>query len=257
MQAVLREPLLWFFAVAGLLFALGVHTRSAPAEVSVGQVEAALAARLGRMPTEAERAAELEEASIREALVLEARRLDLADDDPIVRRRLVQKMELLAEDLATLDPPDEAALAAQLAAHPERYRRAERRTVRQVFLPEGADAQDVLRRLAAGAAPGRLGGPFVGGLDFTLHTEAELARRVSAPVARAAFEAAPGVWVGPVGSVHGRHLLLVEAVAPGGPASLDEVRAEVRRDLEVARRDEARAAVRRRALRLHPVVVTE
>jgi peptidyl-prolyl cis-trans isomerase C len=261
MQALLREPLLWFFAAGALLF--GLHRALAPggpATVSRGQAQAALHARLGRAPEAAELAAELEEAAAREALVLEARRLGLADDDPIVKRRLVQKLEALAEALATLDPPDDAALAAQLAAHPERYARPERRTVRQVFLPAPAgeaEAQELLRRLVAGEDPARLGGPFLGGLRFEAHDEAALATRVTGPVARAAFTAPVEAWWGPVASVYGWHLVRVEAVQAGRPGTLAEVGQQLRTDVEVARREAARAALVARARARHPVVVTE
>ena len=257
MQRLLREPLVWFFSLAGLLFALfGARAPLDPVVVSRAQVSAALAAKLGRAPSAAELEAEVALVAEREALVLEARRLGVADDDPIVKRRLVQKMEQLAEDLATLRPPDEAALAAHLAADPARYARPERRTVRQVFLPEPAterEAQAVLQALAAGADPGRLGRAFAAGAHFAAHTEAELGRRVSGPVAAAAFAAVPGRFVGPVRSVYGWHLIRVEAVEAARPAALDEVRAQVRRDLEVARRDAARVEARLRARARHPV----
>jgi hypothetical protein len=56
-----------------------------------------------------------------EMAVREARALGLDRDDAIIRRRLAQKVEFLADDLGSLPEPDDAALAAHLAAHPDRF----------------------------------------------------------------------------------------------------------------------------------------
>jgi len=255
-----REPLVAFFAAALGLFAL--HGARAPSEggaivIRRAEVIAAQTARLGRAPTEAELAVSIDRRAETEALVREARRLGLADEDPIVRRRLAQKMELLAEDLATLEPPSEAELRAQLEAEPERYAAPARRSVRQVLLRDEAAARDAAARLAEGAEPGTLGRPFAGGLWFPARTEAQLASVLSAEVARAAFEAAPDTWVGPVKSVFGWHLLRVERVWASGAPELSNVRERVQADVERARRGRAKDDVRAKARARYSVEVVQ
>lgn len=253
-----REPLVAFFGVALALFALHGARASDPARIVVSRAEVLRAqrARLGRAPTEAELEGAIARAVESEALVREARRLGLAEEDPIVRRRLAQKMELIAEDLAALEPPSDEALQEHLSSHPERYRRPERRTVRHVFVEGGeAEAQQILRQLQGGAAPEGLGRPFAAGRVFRARTEAALGRILGADVARAAFVADEGAWTGPARSVYGWHLLRIESVAPGGSPPLEEVRAEVERDLERARRAAARDDVRARAVERFEVEV--
>ena len=70
-----------------------------------------------------------EEVFYREAL---ARGLDR--DDTIVRRRLRQKLEFLADSLAELVEPTEAELADWLAEHADDYGQAPRLALRQVYV---------------------------------------------------------------------------------------------------------------------------
>ena len=90
-----------------------------------------------------------EEAAVREAMAT-----GLDRDDTIIRRRLKQKVDFLAEDRVDSSPPTEADLAAWLAAHPGSYRVEERIALRQVCLtPEKrgglARAEDAARAVAA------------------------------------------------------------------------------------------------------------
>ena len=68
-----------------------------------------------------------------EVFYREGRAAGLDRDDFVIRRRVRQKMEFLAEDMAAAEPSDEQ-LAAYLASNPERFRTEDRLTFRQVFL---------------------------------------------------------------------------------------------------------------------------
>src|SRR5262249_16097071 len=74
-------------------------------------------ARSGRPPTSEELAGLVEEHVKEEVLYREALALGLDKDDTIVRRRLAQKMEFLAEDVAALRDPSVDALKAWFAKH--------------------------------------------------------------------------------------------------------------------------------------------
>lgn len=87
-----------------------------------------------------------EEVYYREALALGL------DKDDLIRRRLRQKMEFIANDLAPQAEPSEAEQAEFLARHPDRFRVEPRFTFRQVYLnaKRRGDAlkQDAARLLA-------------------------------------------------------------------------------------------------------------
>jgi hypothetical protein len=155
-------------------------------------------------------------------------------------------MEFIAEDLAATADPTEADLAAYLARHPDAFRQDRQLTFRHVYLnPEKHGDQleaDVAKLLvdlkAAGAAAdvSTLGDPTL--LERAFRNEAQ--RRVEATFGTefsTTLASLPlGDWAGPVRSAFGTHLVLVEHRTEGRVATLDEVRPQVRREWENARR---------------------
>ena len=90
------------------------------------------------------------------------------------------------------------------------------------------------------AARGR-GDPFLLPRDLPLHSEAELAGRLGPEFSSAVFEAAAGVWSGPIASAYGHHLVFVVERLPARRSTLESVRGEVR---EALRSERARVAER-------------
>lgn len=269
---LLREPLVHFFALGALLF--GVHHLLAePRRITVtAQIRAGLASdhqrRTGMPPTAAEAEALVSAYLDDEVRYREALRLGLDRGDIVVRRRLIQKLDLLAEAEAELPAPgaarsgvgssasaaaapETAQLAAYLAAHADRYTVPPRFSLVHVYVshdPPGTDpaarAADLLRRLRAGAAPTGLGDPFLRGAEFNERSESDLSGLFGPTLAAAIPTLTPGQWSGPLRSSYGLHLVLLRSRTPGGAATLAQVYDEVRRDWE---RD-ARQAARRAAL---------
>jgi len=143
MKKLLREPLLHFLLLgAGLFGAYAVLNRNQPAAqneilVSAGQIEtlAATFAKIWqRPPSEQELKAQIDAYVKEEMLSREAIALGLDKNDTVIRRRLQQKMEFLAEDFAAASDPTEAELADYLAKHPDQFAEEPRFTFRQVFL---------------------------------------------------------------------------------------------------------------------------
>jgi parvulin-like peptidyl-prolyl isomerase len=176
--------------------------------------------------------------------------MGLESDDPVIRRRLVQKLEFLTDDLAARRDPTDADLQAWLDANPETYALAPKVAFRQVFLsPDGrgealaADAEATLAALAAGTPPEDVGDPILlpGAMPATPLPQIEASFGPEIPGALAAAE--PGTWFGPVRSPFGAHLLIVDDRIAGGAPSLDQVRAAVERDWRDAERREARQAL--------------
>ena len=160
----------------------------------------------------------------------EARALGMPASDLVVRRRLVQLMEhRLAEEL----PPDEAALRAYVAAHPERYGVPERLRLRQVFFsadrPEARGrASAAMARLAAdsGIDPSALGDPsLLTAPSAVPQDETQLARRYGAAFAAALRGASAGRWLGPLPSAYGWHLVRIDERLPATAPDFAAVRA--------------------------------
>lgn len=249
-QAVGREPLVHFVVLGGALFALHAWVaRPPPSAIEVlpafvDGLRAEQAERTGKPPTEDETRSMIERYVDDEVLYREALALGLDRGDVIVRRRLVQKMELLAR--ASVREPSEAELGEYLKAHAERYGAGAAVTFRHVFVSRdrhGAAAAErageLLAELRAGADPAKLGEPFVAGATFARRTRGDLDTGFGGGFAAAAFAAPVAEWSGPIASSYGLHLVLVSARDPGRVPELSEVLARVREDCSNERREGA------------------
>ena len=107
MRAWRHEPLVHFLGLGALLFILnGVFGNSAPVDptITVSEPEIArlaqlFAAQWQRPPTREELDGLVEQQIREEVLYREAVAMGLDQNDTIVRRRLVQKLEFLSQDL--------------------------------------------------------------------------------------------------------------------------------------------------------------
>ena len=263
LRAIAREPLVHFVVLGAAMFVVYGRVARPPPERVV--VPAAFVKalgeehreRTGRTPDAEEERRLVARFVDEELLYREALALGLDRSDLIVRRRLVQKMELLAR--ARVREPETGELAAFLAANEDRYRAAEVVSFRHVFVSRerhgagaGADvvkkkAEELLAALRDGADAGALGDPFVLGASFARRTRGDLETAFGATFAVGALEAPPGEWSGPISSTFGEHLVRVEQRAGGRVPELAAVRSRVREDLLRERRE---AAVREEIARL-------
>lgn len=255
-RTALRSEPLVHFALAGLLL-FGAHAAlSSPAgdplvvdRARVDATAGALARRHGRPATAAEVAAALRTELDEDRLYHEALALGLDRDDPIVRRRLIQKLRFVHEDLATTDLPDDAALLALRDADPARYTIPERLAVTHVLAatgrhPDPRAAASALRdSLLAGADPSGLGDPCVHGQRFAARTRAAYAGMFGDAFANALEDMPDGTW-SIVPSSFGWHVVRVDVRTPPTLPDLAAIRPRLHADWEAARRDDgARAAL--------------
>lgn len=253
LRRLIREPLFHFFVLGGLLFVLyATLNRGAmrsPDEILVDQarldaLEAVFERTWQRPPTDAERR-QLVDGWIREeVLYREGLAVGLEQDDTVVRRRVVQKMQFMSEGMATSAAPDDAALEAWLQAHADAYRLSPRYTLEQVYFDPRRHGEDLQARIDTALAALRDGrGHGVG--DTTLLPKRmegasadEYQRIFGGGFAEGLASLPEGEWAGPVGSGYGQHLVRIESRTPGRMPSLAEVRPQVERDLTRARSDE-------------------
>ena len=244
-STILREPLLHFFAGGTLLFLLYGFINSedlnSPGEIIVDDAGVtALVASFERTWQRPPNAAELkglvdnwvrEEILYREGLAM---RLD--ENDPIVRRRIAQKIEFIAEGLVE-SRPETADMQDWLDENPDTYRIPASYTLRQFFFDPSqhgetliADIEDARAGLASGKVA-EAGDPTM--LPATLEdVDEDVAGRIFGKAFAASLEhLSAATWVGPVESDFGQHLVYVEAVEPSRLPTLDEVRREVERDM--------------------------
>lgn len=256
------EPLVAMIAVAALLFAADAGLRDEEPrsgygddrriEVGAEYVEALgrdYHARLGRPLTADEVRGAIDQSIDDEILLREAYLLGLDRGDPIVRRRLIQKMKWTHEALATVRPASPAELERWRQEHPERYTRGPGRRVRQVFL--GNHERAAVKTLAALASPetdpSSLGLPLAVGHDLGWRPDSDLVDLFGEPFVDELGAREPGIWLGPIRSRFGWHIVWQADVRAAALRPLGEVRPQLESDLRRARRD---AAVRRELARL-------
>jgi PPIC-type PPIASE domain len=254
---LLREPLLQFLALGATLFALyglaGTRSADAPEKIVVS---ASRVANLGdgfartwrRPPSEQELQGLIEDYVRDEVFYREGRAAGLDRDDIIIRRRVRQKMEFLAEEMSVPEPSD-AQLAAYLASNPERFRAEDQITFHQVFLSatrransiesDNKQVGSVLAR-ADGAVDARaLGDPFLLGEEFRGVSPSKLTSIFGEDFSKQIATMEAGRWQGPVSSGFGQHFVFISERISGGFQLLDAVRPAVRREWANAQRLEA------------------
>jgi hypothetical protein len=246
-RRLLREPVLHFLLIGIAIFvAYGLIAprgkEGARILVTQGVVDALVRehqARWQRPPAGRELAG-LVDAYVRdEILYREGMAMGLDRDDPVIKRRVRQKLEVVAEEQQARDAPTDADLAAYLAQHADRFVRPGTISFEQIFFPVTAKAAEVeaARRSAArGTDPARLG------QSSMLPPRAEnvpldlAARDFGSEFATGIAKLPLNEWAGPVRSGFGLHLVRVTARMPAVVPALDDVRAAIAREWENERR---------------------
>jgi hypothetical protein len=256
-------------ALFGLFSMVAKKDAEAPTKIVVSAPRVAtLADRFARTwrrpPTEQELQGLVEDYIRDEICYREGRAAGLDRDDVVIRRRVRQKMEFLAEDMAAAEPSDEE-LASYLAANPERFRTEDRLTFRHVFLSAtrrgsalDGDAREIAKTLTGTSAPvdpAAIGDPFLLGDEFREMSQGDVTRMFSEGFARQLSAVEPGRWQGPIPSSFGAHFVFVDQRAKGSLPPLDAVREAVQREWLNARRIEAEEKLYRTLRDRYQIVV--
>jgi len=262
MRAWRREPLVHFLGLGALLFILnGVFGNSATvgptitvSEPSIARLAQLFTAQWHRPPTRAELNGLVEQQIREEVLYREAVAMGLDQNDTIVRRRLVQKLEFLSQDLVD-DDAAESDLRAFFEDNAASFEEPAILTFSHVYFnPDRhgdslrGDAELLLADLRAGSAGdvAELGDTFLLPLHFAQRSQREVAGLFGTAFAAELATLEVGSWQGPVASGYGLHLVLlqerVDAHLPEFGAVRDKVRNEY---LNMRRRDADEAMYQR------------
>jgi len=251
-KRLLREPLLHFALLGAALF--GAYRLVAPkgsdaaaVVVSSGQIVAMAEQFRGtwQRPPTREELQQLIDARVRdEVLYREGVALGLDRDDPVVRNRVKQRVELLTEEALTAEPTD-AELQAYMDAHREKFERPGAVSFEQIYFDparHGAAIEAEARR----AREVLQGGGTIRGdatmlpprMDEALPIDVQTA--FGAAFAEAVRGLAVGAWSAPVKSAFGCHLVRVTRRTKARSPTLAEARDAVLREWSRARTAEAK-----------------
>jgi peptidyl-prolyl cis-trans isomerase C len=258
-----REPLLHFILIGLVLFAgySVLHPKSEATSESnrivltpddLVQMSVTWLAQ-GRAPPTPEQMQNLIELKVREeVLSREAIALGLDKDDTIVKRRLAQKMEFLAEGAAVDNDPSADTLRAWFKDNEQRFALLPRVSFHHLYF--SSDRHDEHAREAAVHALGEvagkpgdskdaaaLGDPFMYQDYYGDRSFDELAKLFGLNFARALVSLKPGSWQGPVESGYGWHVIFVDSSTPGRVPAFEEIEQDIKSDWIADQRMQAKA----------------
>lgn len=262
MRSFLRQPLLHFCVLGGLFYAW-VHFAAPVADDDARTIlvdrdvlltliqrrtqifdPAYAAAKLDAM-TQQERALLIQDYVEEEALFREAEQLGLGEQDYVIRRRMVQKMDYAASSLGEPLALTDAQVEAFYAANQENYRTPDRLSFDHIFARTQAQTKRVLDQLGT-TNPAQLGERFAYGRSFEAVSLVEAAEIFGSAFAQAVWlrDVDETAWQGPIASDHGMHLVRLRMKTTAAQPPLNAVRKAVETDM----RYEAQEAARREVL---------
>ncbi|MEM7767342.1 MAG: peptidylprolyl isomerase [Pseudomonadota bacterium] len=258
MLQIMREPLVHFIVLAGLVFAIwplfqARQTDTDRTIVLTGEVIERMAGlyavEAGTPPSDAEIRAIVADHVRETALAREARRLGLDEGDTIIERRLSQKMAFLLSDRDAPPVPDEQTLRAFYADRAGAYETPARVTFQHVFFTGGdADREADLRQqleTASQEAWRTIGDATMVRLDWGDVPAREVTRQFGPEFTSAlmALEPDPS-WQGPMLSAFGAHFIRLQARSAATTLPFESVRADVGADwLDQWRQDQNARAI--------------
>jgi len=273
MSRLIKDPLVHFLLIGVVLFAIAAmrgqpvtagRERIVVTAEQVAQARAAAAALQGREPT-AEELEVLIEPTVRdEVMYREALALGLDINDDEVRRRLIEKMSYLTQDLADPEPSSEDELRRFYEASSDLFTIPALVSFDQVFFSPGARGDSLDADAAAGLGALRAGTPAADVGDRTpLRDSYDDAPREQVAVlfgdalADALFGSEPGTWSGPFRSDFGLHVVRLRERSEARLPPYEEIAARVAEEYAAQRRREANERAYREMRARYDVVIEQ
>ncbi len=268
-----KEPLLHFLIIGALIFVLFSIVNKEEDIVSGNKIVVSTAEierlsnnwskKWNRPPTETELRGLVDSYIKEEVYYREALALGLDKNDTILRRRLMQKMEFLSNDLADLNTPDESALNKYFLDNQEKYKLPARVSFTHIYFSldkRGAkaveDAKRVLSGLNALSAPER-GDSFMMEYDFVQETPFEVERLFGKRFAEQLFTLETNTWLGPIESGYGLHLVRISEKIDARMPELASVIDKVRTDYMFEQRQKMNKEIYERFKERYEIVIED
>ena len=269
LSGILREPLVHFLLLGLGLFLL--YGRVAPESADSRTIEVNTA-RVDEMvrqfqavwnrPPMASELQGLVDSYVRdEVMYREGVAMGLDANDPVIKRRVRQKLDVMSEEIGNQKAPTDAELSAYLSNNPEAFRQASVLSFEQVFFSGDAPAAEVERQsrealalLNKGTAAARVGQASMLPAQVVRMPADLVARDFGEDFAKRLESLPLNVWQGPIASGMGAHLVRISERQPAQLPALAAVRPQVLREWENDRRERNRAEVYQAMLKKYKVV---
>ena len=266
----LREPLVHFLLIGLGLFLLYGRVATEGSDSRTIEITGARVDEMARQfqavwsrpPTVSEMQGLIDTYIHDEVLYREGLAMGLDADDPVIKRRVRQKVDVISEEIGNQQAPTDAELNDYLANNSDDFRRAPILSFEQVFFSGDAPAdvverqsREALARLNEGAAPASVGQATMLPATVTL-MPADLVARDFGEEFTKRLESLPlNVWHGPIASGMGAHLVRITGRKPSELPPLAAIRPQVQREWENQRRERNRAEAYQAMLKNYRVVI--
>jgi peptidyl-prolyl cis-trans isomerase C len=246
----LREPLLHFLLIGIAVFSVYAYMHRGRAGVEsskqivisldeLQQMEMYFQSQWHRQPTLEEFQAMVEDKVREEALYREALAMGLDKDDIIVKRRMAQKMQFLAEDVATAHEPSTDELKTWFEKNSTKFALPSRYSFHHVyFSPDKRgkkaqeDAAKTLAKISGQPEDSKVAASVADRFMFQDyyrdHAPGVLTKEFGPQFVMALEKLKPGSWQGPIESGYGWHLVYVDTVIPGRIPAFEEIEPDVK-----------------------------
>ena len=246
----LREPLLHFLLLGVALFLVYAYMQRGRGGVEssrqimltldeLRQMDMYFESQWHRPPTPQELQAMVEDRVREEVLYREGLAVGLDKDDEIVKRRMAQKMQFLAEDVAAAHEPTTAELKTWFDKNSNKFALPSRYSFRHLyFSPDkrGKNAHDdaakALAKIAGQPEDSKLAASIADQFMFQDYygdrAPEAIAKEFGPQFAVSLEKLKPGSWQGPTESGYGWHLVYVDTVIPGRIPVFEEMEADVK-----------------------------
>ena len=251
MHKILRDPLLHFVLLGGLIYAVNFAMNPINESIADNQIRVTAGdidrfkqiyqKQWHRQPTQAElqvliRAHLKEEVLYREALLMK-----LDQDDAIVRRRLAQKVEFLITDVTVPKEVDDKVLMAFYEENIARYKRAAVISFHHIYfnpdlrgdriMTEASAALQILEATQADEnVADDLGDRFMLQAKYQKQSTDDIARNFGKVFTEKLITLPVSVWTGPIKSGYGAHLVYINERESVSVYPFAEVRERVKND---------------------------
>jgi hypothetical protein len=255
-RSLLKEPLPHFLLIGMLLFLL--YGKVAPpfndanritvTQSGIATLASQFQATWSRPPTPAELQGLVDSYVRDEILFREGVALGLVKDDPVIKRRVRQKLEILIEEEGGSGTPSDAELTAYLNQNAAKFQMPPVLSFAQVLFDPATYGDTLESALSASIAALNGGAPAESqGKPSMLPGRVEklaldlVVREFGDEFGKALETVPTGQWIGPVPSGFGVHLVYISERKPGYLPALEEARKAVTREWENDRREAALA----------------
>lgn len=269
-KKILSEPLLHFLLIGAVLFVIFDLKNGSDSEdpnrvfISAGEVEQ-LSQKFSRTwmrePSEEEMDSLVKNLIRDEIYYREAVALGLDKNDPLIQRRMRQKLEFIFEDITALADPSDETLTQYMNEHKDKFSKKPQLSFEQIYLSYDkrndiqTDAQNILEKLDAGENPEAFGDPLMIESSYRLLSQEEIKRRFGENFSLNILILPVGSWSGPMSSGYGEHLVRVTEKKQGRLPELSEIREKVKSEWLLDARKELKDETFKKLLENYEVVV--